>query len=175
MSRIIIERHPEVVEGEEWGDPRLVIGWDQPLATYFWQVMGSGDEAGIALKSRGDWPNDLPTWASFMDSLSEEFKNKFSEKGMRRILEKHQGSPDSGSIIIDTTEWPGWICEVIADGSGVWANNAIVTSTKEEAEAYAKNLEARWFLVREWRVVRTTESPNYKINLDNGEMLEAIR
>lgn len=43
--------------------------------------------------------------------------------------------------------------EVIADNSGKWTGNAMTYNTVEEAEAAAKDLFNRWFLVRKWRVV----------------------
>ena len=48
--------------------------------------------------------------------------------------------------------------EVIADGSGTWCGNALRFATTEEAEAYAKDLETRWTLVRDWRVVDTRDN-----------------
>lgn len=43
--------------------------------------------------------------------------------------------------------------EVIADSSGKWTSNLLRFATREEAEAYAKDLTWRWTSVREWRVV----------------------
>jgi hypothetical protein len=47
--------------------------------------------------------------------------------------------------------------EVIADSSGVWAGNALRFRTELEAERYAVDLMGRWLLVREWRVVPSTD------------------
>lgn len=54
-----------------------------------------------------------------------------------------------------------WRPEVIADGGGKWVGNGLRFATKEEAEANVKNLEARWILVRETRVVESEDAPNY--------------
>jgi hypothetical protein len=43
--------------------------------------------------------------------------------------------------------------EVLADNSGKWCGNERRFATREEAEAYAKDLAWRWTLVRDWRVV----------------------
>jgi len=43
--------------------------------------------------------------------------------------------------------------EVIADSSGEWVGNQLRFATKEEAEAYGRDLFSRWTLVREYRVV----------------------
>lgn len=167
MSRVIISCHGEAEEGS----PKFVIGWDTPMSTYFWQVMGEGDDEGIALASMGNNYNELATWQQFMNSLPDEHVNSFSEDDMRKILEIHQNNPDASNCIVDTTNWPGWKAEVIADYSGLWAGNAIVVGTKAEAERYAKDLANRWFLVREWRVVRTSEQPNYKIDTETGSVV----
>ena len=54
-----------------------------------------------------------------------------------------------------------WKAEVIADGSGTWAGNALRFATKAEAEAYARNLAGRWMLVREWRAAESEDEVNY--------------
>ncbi len=43
--------------------------------------------------------------------------------------------------------------EVIADSSGKFCGNAQEFETQVEAESAARNLESRWMLVREWRVL----------------------
>lgn len=43
--------------------------------------------------------------------------------------------------------------EVIADASGVWAGNAALYPTQEEAKSGVIDLMSRWLLVRQWRVV----------------------
>ena len=55
-----------------------------------------------------------------------------------------------------------WAPEVIADNSGHWAGNGLRFATKAEAEANVQNLSDRWFLVRETRVVESTDEPNYR-------------
>jgi hypothetical protein len=44
-----------------------------------------------------------------------------------------------------------WKAEVVTDDSGKWASNALRFATEAEAIGYAKNLHARWTLVREYR------------------------
>lgn len=51
--------------------------------------------------------------------------------------------------------------EVIADSSGKWCGNALRFATKEEAEASAKDLQSRWTLVRDTRVIESTDPVNY--------------
>jgi len=46
-----------------------------------------------------------------------------------------------------------WKFEVVADSSGKFCGNGQTFDTKEAAEEAARNLESRWILVREWRVV----------------------
>ncbi len=50
--------------------------------------------------------------------------------------------------------------EVIADNSGKWAGNGLRFATRQQAERYAKDLSYRWTLVREWRVVPSTDGVN---------------
>jgi len=52
--------------------------------------------------------------------------------------------------------------EVIADGSGKWCGNALRFPTREEAEANVRDLEMRWFAVRDTRVVESDDAPTYR-------------
>ena len=54
-----------------------------------------------------------------------------------------------------------WKPEVIADSSGEWCGNSLRFATKEEAEANVFDLSMRWMLVRETRVVESTDPVNY--------------
>jgi hypothetical protein len=53
-----------------------------------------------------------------------------------------------------------WVPEVIADDSGKWCGNALRFAKKEDAEAWVKDLSYRWILVRDTRVVPSTDEPN---------------
>jgi hypothetical protein len=48
---------------------------------------------------------------------------------------------------------PRYRVEVIADSSGKWVGNGCRFATRDEAEAYGRDLSRRWILVREYRVV----------------------
>ncbi len=48
--------------------------------------------------------------------------------------------------------------EVIADSSGKFCGNAQTFGTKDAAIIAARDLERRWMLVREWRVLRQNEA-----------------
>lgn len=61
--------------------------------------------------------------------------------------------------------------EVVADSSGKFCGNEIRLASKEEAKAYASDLYSRWTLVREWRVVESTDSVNYTFS---NERLVAV-
>jgi hypothetical protein len=65
-----------------------------------------------------------------------------------------------------------WKAEVIADGSGNWAGNAVRFATKEEAIPYAIDLRFRWTAVRDFRVVECDDPVNYR--WVNGRGLEAV-
>jgi hypothetical protein len=53
--------------------------------------------------------------------------------------------------------------EVIADSSGKWAGNALRFETYGEAELWVADLERRWTLVRDTRVVESDEPVNAKV------------
>lgn len=55
-----------------------------------------------------------------------------------------------------------WAPEVIADSSGKWCGNQLRFATKEEAEQNVYDLSMRWMMVRETRVVESTEPVNYQ-------------
>jgi hypothetical protein len=54
-----------------------------------------------------------------------------------------------------------WKSEVIADSSGKWCDSALRFATEQEALDYVRDLEMRWFAVRETRVVGVDEPVNY--------------
>ncbi len=54
--------------------------------------------------------------------------------------------------------------EVIADNSGVWVSNALRFATHAEALAYVQDLAWRWTLVRDSRVVESSDPVNYRFN-----------
>lgn len=50
-----------------------------------------------------------------------------------------------------------YAAEVIADASGKWVGNQLRFATREAAEAYARDLAWRWTLVRDTRVVESSD------------------
>lgn len=54
--------------------------------------------------------------------------------------------------MIDTTK--RYAVLVIADNSGQWTGNQMRYATEAEARDAARDLEARWTLVRQWKIVR---------------------
>ena len=58
-------------------------------------------------------------------------------------------------------QFKSWAPEVIADASGKWCGNSLRFATKLEAEQNVRDLEMRWFAVRETRVVQSADEPNY--------------
>jgi len=56
-----------------------------------------------------------------------------------------------------------WKAEVVADNSGRWIGNHMCFATKEEAEAYLRDLKARWKAVRNTRVVESDQRVNYRV------------
>ena len=56
-----------------------------------------------------------------------------------------------------------WKAEVVADNSGRWIGNHMCFATKEVAEAYLRDLKARWKAVRNTRVVESDQRVNYRV------------
>jgi hypothetical protein len=52
--------------------------------------------------------------------------------------------------------------EVIAERNGSFAGNALRFATRDEAEAYVKDLSYRWTSVRETRVIESDDPVNYE-------------
>lgn len=52
---------------------------------------------------------------------------------------------------------------VSTDGGATFNENALAFATREEAEANAKDLMARWMLVTDWRVVESEQPVNYTL------------
>ena len=63
-----------------------------------------------------------------------------------------------------------WKPEVRTGKDPKWYDNSVRLATKEEAEAAARDLMARWMLVVECRAVESDDPVNYKIDLQTGEM-----
>jgi hypothetical protein len=51
--------------------------------------------------------------------------------------------------------------EVIADSTGKWCGNGLRFATEQEALDNVRDLEMRWFSVRETRVVESNDPVNY--------------
>jgi hypothetical protein len=51
--------------------------------------------------------------------------------------------------------------EVIADSTGKWIGNSLRFATEQEALDNVRDLEMRWFSVRETRVVESDDPVNY--------------
>jgi hypothetical protein len=54
-----------------------------------------------------------------------------------------------------------WAPEVIADSTGKWVGNQLRFATKQEALDNVRDLEMRWFAVRDTRVVESSDPVNY--------------
>ena len=51
--------------------------------------------------------------------------------------------------------------EVLCSGETDWASNGLRFASKEEAEAYARDLFMRWFSVNEHRVTPCADKPTH--------------
>lgn len=62
--------------------------------------------------------------------------------------------------------------EVIADSSGQWTGNMLRFATREEAEAYVRDLAIRWTSVIATRVVESNDPVNYAWR--NGSLVQDV-
>ncbi len=90
-------------------------------------------EAGIA-ECQAQWPDAVVTTAEMAPN-------------------DWQGIKKETCIVVTIGPETLYRAEVIADSSGKWTGNAMRYVTREAAEDAARDLSARWTLVREWRVV----------------------
>lgn len=52
---------------------------------------------------------------------------------------------------------------VSTDGGATFNENNLAFATREEAEASARDLTARWMLVTDWRAIESDEPVNYAL------------
>jgi hypothetical protein len=64
-----------------------------------------------------------------------------------------------------------WAPQVVADSSGTWCGNALRFQTKEEAEASAADLQARWILVTRTRAMPSEDRVNYSWDFANRRLV----
>ena len=62
--------------------------------------------------------------------------------------------------------------EVSTDSTGNTNGNALRFATRKEAEANVADLASRWLLVRETRVVESTDPVNYRWTVNGLKRLE---
>lgn len=63
--------------------------------------------------------------------------------------------------------------EVIVDNSGEWTGNGLAFETEAEAMEWVTDLSYRWTLVRDVRVVESTEPVNHR--MENGRAVSIER
>ncbi len=52
--------------------------------------------------------------------------------------------------------------QIIGEPDDKWSRNGLVFATREEAEASARNLMSRWFMVWDTRATESDEAVNYR-------------
>lgn len=107
MSRIILATYPN-------GEQKFVVGWDRPLATFYWQHFNKEpepDQSGEV--DWDDWeemaafkgyiPSELPTVKALWDSCPPKIQDLVTFE-VQELLEKHAMDPNTGSVIVDLTK-----------------------------------------------------------------------
>lgn len=67
-----------------------------------------------------------------------------------------------------------YMVEVIADSSGKWCGNLLRFSTKEDAETYGRDLQARWTAVLEHRVMPSPDQPKHRWSAEEQRAVHLV-
>lgn len=114
---------------------------------------------------KGYWLNELPNMQAFMDSLPDAIKALVTED-VQELLRAHAMDPGSGNNVVDMTKsnvvMGSYKIEVMVFDEEKWGSNALRFATEQEAKESAIDLEGRWTMVKEWRVVSSPDPVNYK-------------
>ena len=127
----------------------------------------------------GYMPNELPTIRMFLVSLPNRMKPLVTDE-VTELMESHVHDPDPGRIIVDLTKSnvvmaTSYKVEVqtLDPGGDNWSSNGLRFATEPEAIEAAKDLAARWMMVKTWRVVGSADPVNYK--WEDGRAISASR
>lgn len=122
-------------------------------------------DLGRRLLAHAEWAEIEPAWD---EALAEEKRRReefFMLAAWDEALRENATMP-RGTLATEPNK--SWAPEVIADDSGKFYGNALRFATKEEAEANVRDLSWRWMLVRETRVVESTDPVNYQWDVERG-------
>lgn len=180
MSRIILARHGSHTAHDR--EHHIVVGWDRPLATFFWQEFkpnprnqngevdweiemeksGEADDSEMRGCS-GYRVNEHPTIASLIEAMPTKFQHLMTEE-VQRALEATVNDPNTGTIIEEMAP-KSWKVEVqtLDAGGDSWSTNSIRFATFDEAQKAATSLRNRWMMVKNDRVSPSDDDVNYKI------------
>jgi hypothetical protein len=61
-----------------------------------------------------------------------------------------------------------WKVEIIAYTGGQWSGNSVRFATRDEAEAYGRDLATRWLVLEDWRASESADPANYQLAYDGG-------
>jgi hypothetical protein len=125
----------------------------------------------------GYMPSELATLQMFRQSLPRRMESLITEE-VEALLVEHSMAADPGSIIVDLTDSnvvmaTSYKVEVQVHGETRWSSNALRFATEPEAIEAAKDLQSRWTMMKEWRVVGSADPVNYK--WEDGRAISASR
>jgi hypothetical protein len=148
MSRIIIARYEDQEE-------HMVCGWDNPLKSYFFQVVRAKDDPlyddDMCSLRLGYNFQEFPTPLELRRGLGKnDIKDVITDEvaAFLRVT-----SAMGQNTIIDLTsaedreKYNCWRPLVQTAGEAKWNGNGLVFATREEAERSAEALAARWLMV----------------------------
>jgi len=61
-----------------------------------------------------------------------------------------------------------WKVEIAAGAGGRWSSNCVRFATRDEAEAYGRDLAKRWVVLEDWRVSESADPVNHQLAYDGG-------
>src|SRR5262245_61943395 len=115
MSRILLSIHPNTDE------PELVVGWDRPMRTFFWQVFNAEprNERGEVdwnceaaqsweeVSGFGGYMNgEIPTIEHLREAMPERFRDVMNVEELRAMLDDHQSEMTNPNVNRDLSGRP---------------------------------------------------------------------
>lgn len=100
MSRIILKKYPRS------GEDQIVVGWDHPCDSFFWQEFNEEPEADQSgevnwdgweemLGFGGYMPHELPSIRTMISNMPKQYRHLVTDP-VKMLLLEHRDDPESG-------------------------------------------------------------------------------
>jgi hypothetical protein len=110
VSRIILQRY-------DTGEERIVVGWDRPLDTFFWQEFAAeprGEDGEVDWDLEPEWEEmvryagydirEMPTMDQFLRSIPNDLRPLITQDVQAELIRHQEGHVDSGRTRMDMCE-----------------------------------------------------------------------